>query len=341
MKNILITGGTGYIGSHIAVELLSNDQYNVTLVDNLSNSSIKVIDRINEITGKKVNFYYGDIADCSRMRLILIHNNIDTVIHCAGYKAVGESVKNPIKYYKNNISGTLALLDIMNSVGIKKIIFSSSATVYGEPTILPITENCPKQTCTNPYGWTKSMIEQILEDIYKADNSWKIIILRYFNPIGAHTSGLIGEDPKGISNNLLPYVSKVATGEYKSVSVFGNDYKTKDGTGIRDYIHIMDLAKGHLAAVEKIDNIDKLKIYNLSTGNGYSVLDIIKTFEKVSGKTIPYKISERRKGDIAVCYASSQKANKELNWKCQYNLEDMCRDTWNWQNKNPNGYEKE
>lgn len=341
MKNILITGGTGYIGSHIAVELLNSDQYNVTLVDNLSNSSIKVIDRINEITGKKVNFYYGDIADCSRMRLILIHNNIDTVIHCAGYKSVGESVQNPIKYYRNNISGTLALLDIMNSVGIKKIIFSSSATVYGEPTILPITEDCPKQPCTNPYGWTKSMIEQILEDIYKADNSWKIIILRYFNPIGAHTSGLIGEDPKGIPNNLLPYVSKVAIGEYKSVSVFGNDYKTKDGTGIRDYIHVMDLAKGHLAAVEKIDNIDKLKIYNLSTGNGHSVLDIIKTFEKVSGKTIPYKISERRKGDIAVCYASSQKANKELNWKCQYNLEDMCRDAWNWQNKNPNGYEKE
>lgn len=341
MKNILITGGTGYIGSHIAAELLNSDQYNVTLVDNLSNSSIKVVDRINEITGKKVNFYYGDIADCSRMRLILIHNNIDTVIHCAGYKAVGESVQNPIKYYRNNISGTLALLDIMNSVGIKKIIFSSSATVYGEPTILPITEDCPKQPCTNPYGWTKSMIEQILEDIYNSDNSWKIIILRYFNPIGAHTSGLIGEDPKGMPNNLLPYVSKVATGEYKSVSVFGNDYKTKDGTGIRDYIHIMDLAKGHLAAVEKIDNIDKLKIYNLSTGNGYSVLDIIKTFEKVSGKTIPYEISERRKGDIAVCYASSQKANKELNWKCQYNLEDMCRDTWNWRNKNPNGYEKE
>lgn len=341
MKNILITGGTGYIGSHIAVELLNSDQYNVTLVDNLSNSSIKVVDRINEITGKKVNFYYGDIADCSRMRLILIHNNIDTVIHCAGYKAVGESVKNPIKYYKNNIGGTVALLDIMNSTGIKKIIFSSSATVYGEPTLLLITEDCPKQPCTNPYGWTKSMIEQILEDIYASDNSWKIIILRYFNPIGAHFSGLIGEDPKGIPNNLLPYVSKVATGEYKAVNVFGNDYKTKDGTGIRDYIHIMDLAKGHLAAVEKIDNIDKLKIYNLSTGNGYSVLDIIKTFEKVSGKTIPYKISERRKGDIAACYASSQKANKELNWKCQYNLEDMCRDTWNWQNKNPNGYEKE
>lgn len=341
MKNILITGGTGYIGSHIAAELLNSDQYNVTLVDNLSNSSIKVVDRINEITGKKVNFYYGDIADCSRMRLILIHNNIDTVIHCAGYKAVGESVQNPIKYYRNNISGTLALLDIMNSVGIKKIIFSSSATVYGEPTILPITEDCPKQPCTNPYGWTKSMIEQILEDIYNSDNSWKIIILRYFNPIGAHTSGLIGEDPKGIPNNLLPYVSKVATEEYKAVNIFGNDYKTKDGTGIRDYIHIMDLAKGHLAAIEKIDNIDKLKIYNLSTGNGYSVLDIIKTFEKISGKTIPYKIVERRKGDIAVCYASSQKANKELNWKCQYNLEDMCRDTWNWQNANPNGYEKE
>lgn len=213
MKNILITGGTGYIGSHIAVELLNSDQYNVTLVDNLSNSSIKVVDRINEITGKKVNFYYGDIADCSRMRLILIHNNIDTVIHCAGYKAVGESVQNPIKYYRNNISGTLALLDIMNSVGIKKIIFSSSATVYGEPTILPITEDCPKQPCANPYGWTKSMIEQILEDIYNSDNSWKIIILRYFNPIGAHTSGLIGEDPKGIPNNLLPYVSRVATGE--------------------------------------------------------------------------------------------------------------------------------
>lgn len=341
MKNILITGGTGYIGSHIAVELLNNNQYNVTLVDNLSNSSIKVVDRISEITGKKVNFYYGDISDCGRMRLILIHNKIDIVIHCAGYKAVGESVENPIKYYKNNISGTLALLDIMNSVGVKKIIFSSSATVYGEPNILPITEDCPKKPCTNPYGWTKSMIEQILEDIYNADNSWKIIILRYFNPIGAHTSGLIGEDPKGMPNNLLPYVSKVATREYKSVSVFGNDYRTKDGTGIRDYIHIMDLAKGHLAAVEKIDNIDKLKIYNLSTGNGYSVLDIIKTFEKVSGKTIPYEIGERRKGDIAVCYASSQKANKELNWKCQYNLEDMCRDAWNWQNKNPDGYEKE
>lgn len=341
MKNILITGGTGYIGSHIAVELLNSDQYNVTLVDNLSNSSIKVVDRINEITGKNVNFYYSDIADCSKMRLILIHNKIDTVIHCAGYKAVSESVQKPIKYYRNNIGETLALLDIMNNVGVKKIIFSSSATVYGEPNILPITEDCPKKPCTNPYGWTKSMIEQILEDIYNADNSWKIIILRYFNPIGAHTSGLIGEDPKGMPNNLLPYVSKVATREYKSVSVFGNDYRTKDGTGIRDYIHIMDLAKGHLAAVEKIDTIDKLKIYNLSTGNGYSVLDIIKTFEKVSGKIIPYEIVGRREGDIAVCYASSQKANKELNWKCQYNLEDMCRDTWNWQSKNPNGYEKE
>lgn len=341
MKNILITGGTGYIGSHIAVELLNSNKYNVTLVDNLSNSNIKVVDRINEITGKKVNFYYSNIIDRSRMKLILIHNNIDTVIHCAGHKAVGESVENPIKYYINNISGTLALLDIMNSAGVKKIIFSSSATVYGESTTLPITEDCPKQSCANPYGWTKSMTEQILEDIYNADNSWKIIILRYFNPIGAHTSGLIGEDPKGIPNNLLPRVSKVATGEYKSISVFGNDYKTKDGTAVRDYIHIMDLAKGHLAAIEKIDNIDKLKIYNLSTGNGYSILDIIKTFEKVSGKAIPYEIAERRKGDIAICYASSQKANKELNWKCQYNLEDMCRDIWNWINKNPNGYEKE
>lgn len=341
MKNILITGGTGYIGSHIAVELLNSNKYNVTLVDNLSNSSIKVIDRINEITGKKVNFYYSNIVDCSRMKLILTHNKIDAVIHCAGYKAVGESAENPIKYYRNNISGTLALLDIMNSVGVKKIIFSSSATVYGEPTVLPITEDCPKQPCTNPYGWTKSMIEQILEDIYNADNSWKIIILRYFNPIGAHTSGLIGEDPKGIPNNLLPRVGKVATGEYKLISVFGNDYKTKDGTAIRDYIHVMDLAKGHLAAIEKINNIDKLKIYNLSAGKGYSILDIIKTFKKVSGKTIPYKIADRRKGDIAICYASPQKANKELNWKCQFNLEDMCRDTWNWLNKNPNGYEKE
>jgi UDP-glucose 4-epimerase len=285
-----------------------------------------------------VTFYEADIRDAAAMDRIFKAEKIDAVIHFAGLKAVGESVHKPLEYYDNNIHGTLVLLDVMRNNNVKNIIFSSSATVYGNPAQIPITEECPKGTCTNPYGWTKSMLEQILTDVHTADPSWNVILLRYFNPIGAHKSGLIGEDPKGIPNNLLPYVTQVAIGKLKELSVFGNDYPTPDGTGVRDYIHVVDLARGHVAAIDKIKEAPGVVIYNLGTGKGYSVLDVVHAFEKANDIKVPYVIKPRRDGDIATCYSDAAKAKKELGWTAQYDIEDMCRDAWNWQKKNPNGY---
>ena len=335
--NILVTGGAGYIGSHTCVELL-NAGYDVVIIDNLYNSNQKAVDRIEEITGKKVKFYPDDMMDRAAVKRVFDENKIDAVIHFAGLKAVGESVHKPIEYYRTNIGSTLNLTDEMRAHGCKNIIFSSSATVYGDPAEIPITENCPKGTCTNPYGWTKWMQEQILTDIHTADPEWNVILLRYFNPIGAHKSGLIGEDPKGIPNNLLPYVAQVAIGKLPEINVFGNDYDTPDGTGVRDYIHVVDLARGHVKAIERFAKKDGVFICNLGTGHGYSVLDVIHAFEKACGKELPYVIRERRPGDIATCYSSPAKAEKELGWTAEYDLEDMCRDSWNWQQKNPNGY---
>ncbi len=334
---ILVTGGAGYIGSHTCVELL-NAGYDVVIIDNLYNSNQKAVDRIEEITGKKVKFYEEDLMDRAAVKRVFDENKIDAVIHFAGLKAVGESVHKPIEYYRTNIGSTLNLTDEMRAHGCKNIIFSSSATVYGDPAEIPITENCPKGTCTNPYGWTKWMQEQILTDIHTADPEWNVILLRYFNPIGAHKSGLIGEDPKGIPNNLLPYVAQVAIGKLPEINVFGNDYDTPDGTGVRDYIHVVDLARGHVKAIERFAKKDGVFICNLGTGHGYSVLDVIHAFEKACGKELPYVIRERRPGDIATCYSSPAKAEKELGWTAEYDLEDMCRDSWNWQQKNPNGY---
>ena len=334
---ILVTGGAGYIGSHTCVELL-NAGYDVVIIDNLYNSNQKAVDRIEEITGKKVKFYPDDMMDRAAVNRVFDENKIDAVIHFAGLKAVGESVHKPIEYYRTNIGSTLNLTDEMRAHGCKNIIFSSSATVYGDPAEIPITENCPKGTCTNPYGWTKWMQEQILTDIHTADPEWNVILLRYFNPIGAHKSGLIGEDPKGIPNNLLPYVAQVAIGKLPEINVFGNDYDTPDGTGVRDYIHVVDLARGHVKAIERFAKKDGVFICNLGTGHGYSVLDVIHAFEKACGKELPYVIRERRPGDIATCYSSPAKAEKELGWTAEYDLEDMCRDSWNWQQKNPNGY---
>ena len=334
---ILVTGGAGYIGSHTCVELL-NAGYDVVIIDNLYNSNQKAVDRIEEITGKKVKFYPDDMMDRAAVKRVFDENKIDAVIHFAGLKAVGESVHKPIEYYRTNIGSTLNLTDEMRAHGCKNIIFSSSATVYGDPAEIPITENCPKGTCTNPYGWTKWMKEQILTDIHTADPEWNVILLRYFNPIGAHKSGLIGEDPKGIPNNLLPYVAQVAIGKLPEINVFGNDYDTPDGTGVRDYIHVVDLARGHVKAIERFAKKDGVFICNLGTGHGYSVLDVIHAFEKACGKELPYVIRERRPGDIATCYSSPAKAEKELGWTAEYDLEDMCRDSWNWQQKNPNGY---
>jgi UDP-glucose 4-epimerase len=296
------------------------------------------VDRIEEITGKKVKFYPDDMMDRAAVKRVFDENKIDAVIHFAGLKAVGESVHKPIEYYRTNIGSTLNLTDEMRAHGCKNIIFSSSATVYGDPAEIPITENCPKGTCTNPYGWTKWMQEQILTDIHTADPEWNVILLRYFNPIGAHKSGLIGEDPKGIPNNLLPYVAQVAIGKLPEINVFGNDYDTPDGTGVRDYIHVVDLARGHVKAIERFAKKDGVFICNLGTGHGYSVLDVIHAFEKACGKELPYVIRERRPGDIATCYSSPAKAEKELGWTAEFDLEDMCRDSWNWQQKNPNGY---
>ena len=334
---ILVTGGAGFIGSHTCVELL-NAGYEVTVVDNLYNASEKAIDRVREITGRDLTFVKGDILDKPCLDQIFEKQKIDAVIHFAGLKAVGESVHKPVEYYSNNITGTLNLIESMRSHGCKNIIFSSSATVYGDPAFVPITEECPKGTCTNPYGWTKWMLEQILIDVQKADPEWNVILLRYFNPIGAHPSGLLGEDPKGIPNNLVPYIAQVAIGKLKELSVFGNDYDTPDGTGVRDYIHVCDLARGHVNAIRKFADNEGVSIYNLGTGHGYSVLQVVKAFSKACGKEIPYVIKPRRAGDIATCYCDPSKAARELGWKAEYGIEEMCRDSWNWQQKNPNGF---
>ena len=334
---ILVTGGAGYIGSHTCVELL-NEGYEVVIVDNLYNSNKKAIERIEQITQKKVTFYENDILDHTALDAIFDKEKVDAVIHFAGLKAVGESVRKPIEYYTNNIQGTLVLTDVMRKHNVKNIIFSSSATVYGSPAMIPITEECPKGVCTNPYGWTKWMLEQILTDIHTADPEWNVMLLRYFNPIGAHESGLIGEDPKGIPNNLLPYVAQVAIGKLECVGVFGDDYDTPDGTGVRDYIHVVDLAKGHVKALNKIKEKAGVKVYNLGTGNGYSVLDVIHAFEKACGHKIPYQIKPRREGDIATCYSKCDLAKEELGWIAQYDLDDMCASSWKWQSMNPNGY---
>ena len=334
---ILVTGGAGFIGSHTVVEL-QNAGYDVVVVDNLVNSSRKSLDRVEKITGKKAAFYEADINDAAALNEIFQKESIDSVIHFAGLKAVGESVAKPLEYYMNNISGSLTLFDVMRKHGVKNIIFSSSATVYGDPAFVPITEECPKGEITNPYGKTKGMLEEILTDIQKADPEWNVILLRYFNPIGAHKSGLIGEDPKGIPNNLLPYVAQVAIGKLQSVGVFGNDYDTPDGTGVRDYIHVVDLAVGHVKAINKIKENPGVKVYNLGTGNGYSVLDVIKAFSKACGHDVPYVIKERRPGDIATCYSDASLAKKELGWEAQYGIDEMCADSWKWQSMNPNGY---
>ena len=334
---ILVTGGAGYIGSHTCVELL-NEDYEVVIVDNLYNSNEKAVDRIMQITGKEVKFYNSDIRDYEAMSKIFACERPDAVIHFAGLKAVGESVAKPLEYYENNIGGTLILCKAMRENGCKNIIFSSSATVYGDPAFIPITEECPKGVCTNPYGWTKHMLEQILTDLHTADTEWNVVLLRYFNPIGAHKSGLIGEDPKGIPNNLLPYVAQVAMGKLKCLGVFGDDYDTPDGTGVRDYIHVVDLAIGHVRAIDKIKEKPGVKVYNLGTGKGYSVLDVVKALEKACGHEIPYEIKPRRAGDIATCYSDASLAKKELGWEAQYDIDEMCADSWRWQSMNPNGY---
>ncbi|HEM4549971.1 TPA: UDP-glucose 4-epimerase GalE [Streptococcus suis] len=335
--SILVTGGAGYIGSHTVVELLKLGK-EVVIVDNLSNSSILVLDRIETITGKRPTFYELDVADKEALRQVFENENIEAAIHFAGYKAVGESVAKPIMYYENNIMSTLALVEVMAEFGVKKIVFSSSATVYGLNNPSPLVETMPT-SATNPYGYTKVMLEQILRDVEVADKEWSIALLRYFNPIGAHESGLIGEDPAGIPNNLMPFVAQVAVGKRPELSVFGNDYDTVDGTGVRDYIHVIDLALGHIKALEKISTIAGVHTYNLGSGQGTSVLELVQSFEKVNGVPVPYKIVDRRPGDVATCYANADKALEELDWKTEKTIEDMCRDTWNWQSKNPNGYE--
>ena len=337
--SILVTGGAGYIGSHTVVEL-QNAGYEVVVVDNLSNSSRESLKRVEKITGKPVTFYEADILDREALNGIFEKESIESCIHFAGLKAVGESVQKPWEYYENNIAGTLTLVDVMRKHGVKNIIFSSSATVYGDPAVIPITEECPKGQCTNPYGWTKSMLEQILTDMQKADPEWNVILLRYFNPIGAHKSGLIGENPNGIPNNLMPYVTQVAVGKLKELGVFGNDYDTPDGTGVRDYIHVVDLAKGHVAAIQYLMTHTGEGVFNLGTGHGYSVLDMVHAFEEANGVKVPYEITARRPGDLATCYADPAKSLEVLGWKAEKNLVDMCRDTWNWQKQNPNGYEQ-
>ena len=328
---VLVTGGTGYIGSHTMVELLNHD-YEVVCIDNFSNSKPDVLDKVKEITGKEVIFYEGDVCDKSVLETIFSENNIDAVIHFAGLKAVGESVRIPIKYYRNNIDSTLSLIEVMSKYNCKKLVFSSSATVYGKPATLPIKEDFPLST-TNPYGATKLMIENILRDIYTSDQNWSIAVLRYFNPIGAHSSGLIGENPNDIPNNLMPYIVKVATKEYDHLNVFGNDYDTVDGTGVRDYIHVVDLALGHLKALEKIDNDKGIDFYNLGTGRGYSVLELVNTFTKVNNVPVPYEICERRPGDIDACYADPSYAKEKLNWEATRDINDMCKDAYNFVNK--------
>lgn len=337
MSHILVTGGAGFIGSHTLVELLNNG-HDVIVIDNLSNASEVSLERVKEITGKDILFYEADIRDRAVLDRIFEEHPIDAVIHFAGLKAVGESVAKPIEYYDNNLVGTLVLLEAMRDHGVKKLIFSSSATVYGTPEQLPLTETCKVGGTTNPYGTSKYFQERMLEDVCVSDKEWSVILLRYFNPVGAHPSGRIGEDPKGIPNNLMPYVAQVASGKLERIGVFGNDYPTPDGTGVRDYIHVVDLARGHLAALKKLEE-PGVHVYNLGTGVGYSVLDMIHAFEKACGKTLPYAILPRRAGDIASCYASSEKAERELGWKAEYGIEEMCRDQWNWQKNNPEGYQ--
>lgn len=334
--SILITGGAGYIGSHTCIELI-NEGNDIIVVDNLSNSKSESLKRVEKITGKTLKFYNVDIMDKERLDEVFCENTIDAVIHFAGFKAVGESVRQPIKYYHNNVTGTLILCEVMKKYNVKKIVFSSSATVYGNNNISPLTEELPLST-TNPYGWTKLIIEQIFRDIFNSDTSWSISLLRYFNPIGAHESGLIGEDPNSTPNNLMPYITQVAVGKRDKLSIFGSDYNTRDGTGVRDYIHVVDLAKGHIKALEKILSTTGIDVYNLGTGIGYSVLDVVKTFEKTTGDKIPYEITARRSGDIDTCYADPSKAYKELSWKAEKNLEDMCMDASRWQSMNPEGY---
>lgn len=338
--SILVTGGAGYIGSHTAVELIQAG-YDVVIADNFYNSSPKVIDRIQQITGKSVQFCLCDVCDEKQVdNLFCRHKDIDCVIHFAAYKAVGESMEKPLEYYSNNIGGAMCILRAMKKYGVKNFVFSSSATVYGQPEKIPCDESCPAGSATNPYGWTKVMQEQILRDICAADKDMNVAILRYFNPIGAHPSGLIGEDPNGIPNNLLPYIAQAAIGKFDSVRVFGDDYPTADGTGVRDYIHVVDLAKGHVAAVRKLHTNCGIVTYNLGTGKGYSVFQVIDAFEKACGKKLKRNILPRRAGDIAENYADPSKAKAELGWQAQYDIEDMCRHSWNWQSKNPNGYKE-
>ena len=337
--NVLVTGGAGYIGSHTCVELLDQG-YGVVVIDNLSNSNPKSLDRVQELTGKQLKFYEGDVRDEALLRKIFAENEIGCVIHFAGLKAVGESVAKPWEYYDNNLNSTLMLTKVMKEVGMKNIIFSSSATVYTATNEMPLRETSATGGCTNPYGWTKYMTEQILSGIAFADPEWSVCLLRYFNPIGAHISGRIGEDPRGIPNNLMPYITQVAVGRREKLSVFGNDYDTPDGTGVRDYIHVVDLAKGHVAAAEYVANNGGCEVFNLGTGIGYSVLDMVKAFNEANGLDLPYKIVDRRPGDIATCYADPAKSAAKLGWKAEKTLADMCRDSWNWQSKNPMGFEE-
>ena len=337
--NILLTGGAGYIGSHTIIEL-DKAGHSVVVVDNLVNSNHESLRRVSIIIGKEIPFYEVDVRDKENLSKVFEENKIDAVIHLAGLKSVGESVSKPLEYYHNNMTGTFTLLDVMCQHNCKNIIFSSSATVYGDPAIIPITEECPKGNCTNPYGQTKSMLEEVLMDVQKADPEWNVVLLRYFNPIGAHQSGMIGENPIGIPNNLMPYITQTAVGIRKELGVFGNDYDTPDGTGVRDYIHVCDLASGHVAALKAIKRNCGLAKYNLGTGHGYSVLDVVKTFEIINGVKIPYSIKPRRPGDIATCYCNPTKAEVELGWKAKYGIEEMVRDSWNWQRKNPKGYPK-
>ena len=334
---VLVTGGAGYIGSHTCVELL-NGGYGVVVVDNLCNSNPESLNRVRELTGKEVKFYEGDVRDEALLRKIFAENAIDCVIHFAGLKAVGESVEQPWRYYDNNLNSTLVLTKVMAEAGVKKIIFSSSATVYSGDNEMPLRENSRTGNCTNPYGWTKYMTEQILSGMAYADPQWSIVLLRYFNPIGAHESGRIGEDPRGIPNNLMPYITQVAVGRREKLSVFGNDYDTHDGTGVRDFIHVVDLAKGHVAAVNYAAKNTGCEVFNLGTGTGYSVLDMVKAFVQANGVDVPYQIAQRRPGDLAVCYADPAKSAEGLGWKAEKTLVDMCRDSWNWQKSNPNGY---